>query len=291
MMKKITGNDKCWCGSGKKYDLCHREFDRKLSQLRLQGKKIPPRKLIKNERQIAGIKESAKINIAVLDYVSENIRIGMSTEEINTLVHEKTLELGGIPAPLNYEGFPKSVCTSIDSQVCHGIPSAEDILEDGDIINVDVSTIYNGYFSDSSRMFMMGNVNPEVERLVRVTKECVEEGLKEVKPWARIGNVGAAVNEHAVKNGYSVVREIGGHGVGLEFHEEPFVSYVTRRETGMVMAPGMMFTIEPMVNMGTADIFIDADNEWTVYTDDNMPSAQWEVQVLVTEKGYEIIAY
>lgn len=290
-MRKLTGNDECWCGSGKKYGMCHMEFDRRLSRLRLQGKKIPSRKLIKNEQQIAGIRESAKINIAVLDYVAENIRIGMSTEDINTLVHEKTIELGGIPAPLNYEGFPKSVCTSIDSQVCHGIPSTEDILEDGDIINVDVSTIYKGYFSDSSRMFMMGNVNPEVERLVRVTKECVEEGLKEVKPWAQIGNVGAAVNEHAVKNGYSVVREIGGHGVGLEFHEEPFVSYVTRRETGMVMAPGMMFTIEPMVNMGTADIFIDADNEWTVYTDDNMPSAQWEVQVLVTEEGCEIIAY
>lgn len=291
MLKKLSSNDLCWCKSGKKYGECHLSFDKKLSQLRLQGKKIPPRKLIKNEQQIQAIRESAKINIAVLDYVAENIHIGMSTEEINTLVDTKTRELGGIPAPLNFEGFPKSVCTSIDSQVCHGIPSREDILEDGDIINVDVSTIYNGYFSDSSRMFLIGNVSPQMERLVMVTKECVELGLREVKPWAQIGNVGAAINEHAMKNGYSVVREIGGHGVGLEFHEEPFVSYVTKRNTGMVMAPGMMFTIEPMVNMGTADIFIDAENDWTVYTDDNMPSAQWEIQVLVTEEGYEVIAY
>lgn len=291
MIKKLSSNDLCWCGSGKKYGECHIGFDKKMSQLKFAGRKIPPRRLIKNEKQIAAIRESAAINIAVLDYVAEHIHIGMSTEEINTLVDEKTRELGGIPAPLNYEGFPKSVCTSIDSQVCHGIPSTEDILEDGDIVNVDVSTIYNGYFSDSSRMFMIGEVNPEVEKLVRVAKECVEAGLAEVKPWAQIGNVGAAVNEHAMKNGYSVVREIGGHGVGLEFHEDPYVSYVTKRNTGMIMAPGMMFTIEPMINMGKPDIFIDADNEWTVYTDDNMPSAQWEIQVLVTESGYEIIAY
>lgn len=291
MLKKLGPNDECWCRSGKKYCECHREFDKKISALKLQRKKVPSRKLIKNEDQIKGIKESAKINIAVLDYVAENIKIGMSTEEINTLVHNKTIELGGIPAPLNYEGFPKSVCTSINSQVCHGIPNTEDILEEGDIINVDCSTIYKGYYSDSSRMFMMGKVHPEMERLVKVAKECVYEGLKEVKPWAQIGNVGAAVNEHAKKNGYTVVREIGGHGVGISFHEEPFVSYVTKAKTGMVMAPGMMFTIEPMVNMGKADIFIDAENDWTVYTDDNMPSAQWEIQVLVTETGYEIISY
>lgn len=291
MFKKLGNNEPCWCKSGKPYGECHKEFDARMTQLKLARKKIPPRRLIKNEQQIEAIKESAKINIAVLDEVAKKIHIGMSTEEINTIVHEKTIEMGGIPAPLNYEGFPKSVCTSIDSQVCHGIPSEEDILEDGDIINVDVSTIYNGYFSDSSRMFMMGNVHPEVEKLVRVAKECVYEGLKEVKPWAPIGNVGAAVYEHAKKNGYSVVREIGGHGVGLEFHEDPFVSYITQRNTGMIMAPGMMFTIEPMINMGTADIFIDAENDWTVYTDDNMPSAQWEIQVLVTNDGYEIIAY
>lgn len=291
MFKKLRDSAPCWCKSGKCYGECHKEYDRMISRLKEAKKKIPPRKIIKNEAQIQGIRDSSKINIAVLDYVAEHIRIGMSTEEINTLVYDKTLELGGIPAPLNYEGFPKSVCTSIGSQVCHGIPSTEDVLEDGDIINVDVSTIYKGYFSDSSRMFMIGNVHPEVKRLVEVTKESINVGLSQVIPWRPIGNVGAAINEFAQKNGYTVVREIGGHGVGLEFHEEPFVSFVSDWDTGMIMAPGMVFTIEPMINMGEPDIFIDADNDWTVYTDDGMPSAQWEVTVLVTEEGYEILTY
>lgn len=291
MFVKFKDSAMCWCNSGKSYGECHKEFDVKIAALKAARKKVPPKKIIKNEAQIQGIRESSKINIAVLDYVASNIKAGMSTEDINTMVHNKTIELGGIPAPLNYEGFPKSVCTSIGSMVCHGIPSEEDILEDGDIINVDVSTIYNGYFSDSSRMFMIGNVHPEVKRLVEVAKECIEVGLKEVKPWNPIGNVGAAINDFAQKNGYTIVREIGGHGIGLEFHEDPFVSYVSKWNTGMIMAPGMVFTIEPMVNMGTADIFIDDENGWTVYTDDGMPSAQWEVTLLVTEDGYEILTY
>ena len=178
---------------------------------------MPPRFILKNGEQIEGIRESGKINTAVLDYVAEHIREGMTTEEIDRLVHEKTEELGGIPAPLGYEGFPKSVCTSINEQVCHGIPSEDIVLKDGDIINVDVSTIYNGYFSDSSRMFCIGNVSDEKKKLVDVTKECVELGLAQVKPWGFMGDMGQAVHDHAVKNGYSVVREIGGHGVGLEF--------------------------------------------------------------------------
>lgn len=291
MFFKLKDNAQCWCKSGKLYGECHKEFDQKLSMMKMSKKRIPPKKIIKNEAQIQGIRESSKINIAVLDYVAEKICAGMSTEDINTLVHEKTIELGGIPAPLNYEGFPKSVCTSIGSMVCHGIPNEADVLEDGDIINVDVSTIYNGYFSDSSRMFLIGEVHPEAVRLVEVAKEAIEVGLNEVKPWKPIGNVGAAINEFAQKNGYSVVREIGGHGVGLEFHEDPFVSYVSAWNTGMIMAPGMVFTIEPMINMGGPEIFIDADNDWTVYTDDGMPSAQWEVTVLVTETGYEILTY
>lgn len=291
MFKRLKDVTPCWCKSGRPYGECHKEYDKKLAVFKEAKKKIPPRKIIKNEEQINGIKESSKINIAVLDYVASQIKEGMTTEEINTLVHNKTLELGGIPAPLNYEGFPKSVCTSIGSQVCHGIPSDEDILEDGDIINVDVSTIYKGYFSDSSRMFMIGKVHPEAKRLVEVARQCIEVGLKQVKPWKHIGNVGAAINEFAAMNGYSVVREIGGHGVGLEFHEDPYVSFVSDWDTGMIMTPGMVFTIEPMINMGAPDIFIDEDNEWTVYTDDGMPSAQWEVTVLVTDDGYEVLTY
>ncbi|MCR5468056.1 MAG: type I methionyl aminopeptidase, partial [Lachnospiraceae bacterium] len=247
--------------------------------------------LIKTPEQIEKIKESCKINIAVLDYVGEHIKAGMSTEEIDRMVYEKTTEMGGIPAPLNYEGFPKSVCTSINEEVCHGIPSEDIILKDGDIINVDCSTILNGYFSDSSRMYMIGNVSEDKQRLVRVAKECVEKGLAEVKPWGYLGDMSQAVHDHAAENGYTVVREIGGHGVGLEFHEEPWVGYNGRRGTGMLLAPGMIFTIEPMVNMGKQPIYIDDDNGWTVYTEDGLPSAQWEIMVLVTETGYEVLCY
>lgn len=291
MLKVLGRNDKCWCGSGKKYKGCHAEFDARIMEYKRQGHIVPPRRIIKTKEQIDGIRESGRINIAVLDHVAANIRPGMSTEEINRLVHEKTTELGGIPAPLNFEGFPKSVCTSINNQVCHGIPSEQDVLGEGEIVNVDVSTIYKGYYSDSSRMFCIGKVKPELQKLVDVTKECVELGLKEVKPWGFLGDMGQAVHEHALENGYSVVVDIGGHGVGLEFHEEPYVSYVTQRGTEMLMVPGMVFTIEPMVNMGTDEIFVDEDNGWTVYTEDGLPSAQWEVTVAVTEDGYEILAY
>ncbi|WP_409015522.1 methionyl aminopeptidase [Anaerostipes caccae] len=291
MLGKLGRNDACWCGSNKKYKACHMASDEKIETFARQGHIVPPRFILKNGEQIEGIRESGKINTAVLDYVAEHIREGMTTEEIDRLVHEKTEELGGIPAPLGYEGFPKSVCTSINEQVCHGIPSEDIVLKDGDIINVDVSTIYNGYFSDSSRMFCIGNVSDEKKKLVDVTKECVELGLAQVKPWGFMGDMGQAVHDHAVKNGYSVVREIGGHGVGLEFHEEPFVSYVTKKGTEMLLVPGMIFTIEPMVNMGTDEVYTDGGDNWSVYTADGLPSAQWEIQVLVTETGYEVLAY
>ena len=266
-------------------------IEEKIKLYRRQGHIVPPRKIIKNAEQIEGIRESAKINTAVLDHVAANIREGMSTEDINTLVYDFTLAHGAIPAPLNYEGFPKSVCTSINEEVCHGIPDKNIILRSGDIINVDVSTIYNGYFSDASRMFMIGDVGPEKEKLVRVAREAVEKGLQEVKPWGYLGVMGQAVHDHVKKHGYTVVEDVGGHGVGLEFHEDPFVSYVTRRGTEMLMAPGMIFTIEPMVNMGGDEIFVDDGNGWTIYTEDGKPSAQWEIMVLVTEDGHEVLAW
>ena len=267
------------------------EFDEKLESLRRMGCIVPSHKIIKTPEQIEGIRQSARINIAVLDYVAQHIREGVTTEEIDRWVYEQTVNAGAIPAPLNYEGFPKSVCTSINEQVCHGIPSPDDVLKDGDIINVDVSTIYNGYFSDSSRMFCIGNVSEEKKKLVEVTRECVQLGLEQVKPWGFLGDMAQAIYDHARANGYSIVREIGGHGCGLEFHEDPWVGYIGKRGTEMVMAPGMVFTIEPMVNMGRPDIFVDDENGWTVYTDDGMPSAQWEIQVLVTETGHEVLSY
>ena len=290
-MKKLGRNDLCWCGSGKKYKACHEAFDEKILRFKDAGHIVPTHKIIKTKEQIDGIRESGKINVAVLDEVAARIKVGMSTQEIDDIVSQTTKKYGAIAAPLNYEGFPKSVCTSINSQVCHGIPSEEDILEEGDIVNVDVSTIYKGYFSDSSRMFYMGNVHPEWQKLVNVTKESIQVGLNEVKPWNFLGDMGEAIHNFVKAHGYTVVRDIGGHGVGLEFHEDPFVSYVTKKGTEMLMVPGMVFTIEPMVNMGTDEIFVDEANDWTVYTDDNMPSAQWEVTVAVTEDGYELLAW
>ncbi|MBE6897748.1 MAG: methionyl aminopeptidase [Ruminococcaceae bacterium] len=288
---KLERNDSCWCGSGKKYKKCHADFDEKIERFARMGAEVPPHEIIKTPEQIEGIKASSQINIAVLDYVAEHIRAGMSTEEIDQLVYNKTKELGGIPAPLDYEGFPKSVCTSINDVVCHGIPSEDVILQEGDIINVDVSTIYNGYFSDSSRMFCIGEVSEEAKHLVNVAKDCITEGLKQVKPWGFLGDMGQAVNDYCKAHGCSVVVEIGGHGIGLEFHEEPYVSYVSNRGEEMLMVPGMVFTIEPMVNAGEADVVMMEGDDWTVYTADGSLSAQWEITVLVTETGYEILTY
>lgn len=290
-MDKLGRNDACWCGSGKKYKKCHIDFDERIKEIEGQGHIVPDHTIIKTPQQIEKIKESAQINVAVLDYVAKHIRAGISTEEINEWVHNLTIEMGGIPATLDYEGFPKSVCTSINNEVCHGIPSKDIILKDGDIINVDCSTEFNGYFSDSSRMFCIGNVSDENRKLVEAAKQSLEEGLKAVKPWGFLGDMGQAVNDYVKSNGYSVVREVGGHGIGLEFHEEPWVSYVTTKGTEMLMVPGMIFTIEPMINMGKADVFVDEENGWTIYTKDGSVSAQWEIQVLVTEDGYEIISY
>lgn len=290
-MHFLNRNNPCWCGSGLKYKKCHYEFDQKIALYRRQGHMVPSTDMIKTPPQIQAIRESAKINVAVLDYVAERIKEGVTTQEIDNWVYEQTTKYHAIPAPLHFEGYPKSVCTSINQVVCHGIPSPDVVLKDGDIVNVDCSTNLNGYFSDSSRMFCIGNVSPEKKKLVDVTRECMELGLEEVKPWGFLGDMAQAVNDHARANGFRVVVDIGGHGVGIEFHEDPWVSYVARRGTEMLMAPGMMFTIEPMINMGTEEIYIDEKDEWTVYTADGKPSAQWEIQVLVTEDGHEVIAW
>ncbi len=288
---KYGRNDPCWCGSGRKYKQCHCGLDQRLEGLALQGHIVPARTMIKTPKQVEAIRESAKVNIAVLDYVAERIQAGVTTEEIDHWVYEQTVKYHAIPAPLHYEGYPKSVCTSVNEVVCHGIPSPDTVLREGDIVNIDASTILNGYFSDSSRMFCIGQVSEEKRRLVEVTRESVQVGLEQVKPWGFLGDMGQAINDFIRANGYTVVRDIGGHGVGVEFHEDPWVSYVSKRGEEMVMAPGLMFTIEPMVNMGKEDIYIDDGDGWTVYTEDGLPSAQWEVQVLVTEDGYEIISY
>lgn len=284
-------NDKCWCGSGLKYKKCHMDFDEKYNEMAAKGHIMPPKSLIKNKEQIEAIKESGKINTGVLDEVAKHIKAGMSTADIDKIVYDYTIAHGATPAPLGYGGFPKSVCTSINSEVCHGIPDENIILKEGDIVNVDVSTIKDGYFSDASRMFKIGKVSEAADKITDVAKECLEAGIKAVKPWRHLGDIGAAVQELAEKNGYSVVRAFGGHGIGLEFHEDPFVAHVGKKDQGMVLVPGMIFTIEPMINEGEYDVYVDDVNEWTVYTADDSLSAQWEHQILVTEDGIEIITY
>ena len=281
----------CWCGSGKPYEDCHKEIEDEIRLHQLAGEQVPTREMIKTPAQIAGIREACKLNTAVLDEVSKHIKKGMNTEEINQIVHNFTVARGGIPAPLNFCGFPKSVCTSVNDQVCHGIPSEIDVLRNGDIVNVDVSTIYNNYFGDGSRMFEIGRVDKKAKDLVAITKECLKRGVAAVKPWGHLGDIGAAVSQLAHKHGYSVVEEFGGHGVGVQFHEDPFVAHVGKKGTGMLLVPGMIFTVEPMNNFGKKGIFIDERNDWTVYTEDGSLSAQWENTVLVTETGVEILSW
>lgn len=264
------------------------ELKEKYSKLGIQ---VPSKNMIKTKEQIEGIRAAGIINNQVLDEVAKNIRVGMTTEEINQIVHNKTIELGGIPAPLNYNGFPKSTCTSINDVVCHGIPSDKVILKDGDIINVDVTTIYNGYYADASRMFLIGNCSQEAINLVNITKEALDIAVKNLKPYTRIRDIGYNIERHVKKNGYSVVHEIGGHGVGAQFHEDPFIYHYGKKGTGMILFPGMVFTIEPMVNEGSRHVFLDAEDEWTIYTDDGGLSAQFEYTVLITEDGVEILAY
>ena len=284
-------NDPCWCGSGKKYKKCHAAIDERLQECYLNGQEVIYRHLLKTPEDIEGIKRSAAINVGVLDMVTERIAPGVTTAEVDQWIYDYTVEHGGIPADLNYEGFPKSVCTSINDVVCHGIPSERDVLREGDIVNVDCSTILDGYFSDSSRMFCIGEVSPKRKKLVDVTRESIQRGLAQVKPWNTLGDMAHAVQTYVEENGFNVVREFGGHGIGKEFHEDPFVSHVGEPGEGVVLAPGMCFTIEPMVNAGGADIDMNDPNGWTVRTADGSDSAQWEVQLVVTDTGYELLSW
>ena len=266
-------------------------LDERVLEVQNRGELVPKRELIKTPEQIEGIRRSGVVNTGVLDLVEEKIHAGMSTLEIDRLVYDYTVAHGAIPAPLGYEGFPKSVCTSINEVVCHGIPSADEILEEGDIINVDVSTILDGYYSDASRMFVIGQTTPEKQRLVDVARECLQIGAAAAKPWGFIGDIGKAIAKHAHANGFKVVRDLCGHGVGLEFHEDPEVDHYDTHKNNMLIVPGMVFTIEPMINMGTWRVFIDEDDEWTVVTEDELPSAQWEHTFVVTDNGLEILTH
>lgn len=270
------------------------EMDQKIMEWQEKGKIVPTRDLIKTHEQIEGIRQAGVLNTAVLDLVAEKIHEGMSTLEIDQLVYDFTTKHGGVPAPLHYEGFPNSCCTSINDVVCHGIPSADDILIEGDIINVDCTTILNGYYADASRMFVIGKTTPERQRLVDVAWDCLKAGEKVCQqPYVFVGDIGNAVAKLAHANGYTVVRDLCGHGVGVEFHEEPDVVHYGRKGTGMLLVPGMTFTIEPMINEGDWEVCGDAEDptEWIVLTEDGTESAQWEHTYLMTENGVEILTH
>ena len=247
----------------------------------------PPAIVIKTEEQIEGIRRSSQLTCDILDMLEERIVPGITTEDINRWVHEYTLAHGATPAPLNYRGFPKSVCTTLNDEVCHGIPDGT-VLQEGDILNVDVTSILDGYYGDSSRMFLIGQVSEEARRLVEVTQECLTLGIEQVKPGHTLGDIGHAIQQHAERYGYSVVRDYIGHGTGLWFHEPPDVRHFGKPGTGETLVPDMVFTIEPMINAGRYQVKVLEDG-WTVVTADGSLSAQWEHTVRVTEDGVEVL--
>lgn len=244
--------------------------------------------IIKTPEQITGIRKSCQLTRTILDAITDRIVPGITTEAINQWVHEMTVQAGAVPAPLNYRGYPKSVCTSINEVICHGIPSPRRILREGDILNVDVTCILEGYYGDASRMFLIGNVSDAARRLVEVTRECMYLGIKQVKAGNTTGDIGHAIQRHAEGHGFSVVRMFVGHGTGVYFHEPPDIPHYGERGTGIALVPNMIFTIEPMINAGTYQGRI-LDDGWTAETLDGSLSAQWEHTVRVTEDGVEIL--
>ena len=292
MVKKIDIYKKCWCNSGKIYKNCHMTFDLKVeSQAKKLNALVPTRRMIKTEKDIEGIKKAAAINNGLLDMVEERIKEGISTLEIDNWCVEYLKEHHAHSADFNYQGYPKSICTSINDVICHGIPNEKDILKNGDIINVDVTTEYKGYYADASRMFMIGQVSLEAERLVLATKECLNIGMAQIKPFeSQVRDIGIAIEKYAHSMGYSVVEEYCGHGVGYKMHEDPFVLHYANYNPSYLLVPGMVITIEPMINEGVKGIRFKEGDTWSSYTKDGKLSSQWEHTIVVTEDGYEILS-
>ena len=282
---KVGRNDPCPCGSGLKYKkCCLNKNDTKSQDLAtLYANKYRIR--IKTGADIEGIRQAGRLVLDTLELVESKIRPGMATDEINTLVHDFTKENGAIPAPLNYRGFPKSVCVSPNEVVCHGIPG-DRILKDGDIVNVDITSLLNGYYADANKTFFVGTPDSNARKIVNVAYECLKRGIAMVKAGNTVGDIGWAIQTFAESQGCSVVRDFVGHGVGFDFHEAPQIPHFGQRGSGITLIPGMVFTIEPMINLGRKELKILEDN-WTAVTKDGSLSAQFEQTVLVTEKGVE----
>ena len=244
---------------------------------------------LKTSDEIIKMRTAGKLASKVLEMIGEYVNVGVSTEELNEICHRYIVDKQeAVPAPLNYHGFPKSICTSVNHQVCHGIPSKNKVLKSGDILNIDVTVIKDGYHGDTSKMFMVGNASILADRLCRVTRECMMMGIEVVKPGVHIGTIGATIQEHAEKNNFSVVREYCGHGIGKNFHEAPQILHYGEKNTGIQLEEGMTFTIEPMINAGKSGTKLLNDG-WTVVTQDKSLSAQWEHTILVTNNGFEIL--
>ncbi len=244
---------------------------------------------IKTQDEIAKMRVAGKLASEVLMMIKDHVKPGISTGELDSICHDFIVDVqDAIPAPLNYKGFPKSICTSVNHQICHGIPSHSKKLKNGDIINIDVTVIKNGYHGDTSRMFMVGKTSIQSKRLCEVTRQSMIEGIKVVKPGATTGDIGAAIQEYAESNNYSVVREYCGHGIGKRFHESPQILHYGKKNTGVTLEEGMIFTIEPMINVGSYKTKVLNDG-WTVVTQDHELSAQYEHTILVTDNGSEIL--
>ncbi|MEJ2727207.1 MAG: type I methionyl aminopeptidase [Deltaproteobacteria bacterium] len=282
---KVGRNDPCPCGSGKKYKKCclgkEMPVNRDPGAMYAQRYKIR----LKQEADIEGIRKAGQLVLNTFEQIEGMIRPGIKTDEINTIVHEFTIKNGAQPAPLNYRGFPKSVCVSINEEVCHGIPG-ERLLKDGDIVNIDITSVLNGYYADANQTFFVGTPGSEARKIVRVAKECLKRGISMVKPGNTVGDIGWAIQTYAEDRGCSVVRDFVGHGVGFEFHESPQIPHFGQKGQGIHLIPGMVFTIEPMINLGGKELRILSDN-WTAVTRDGSLSAQFEQTILVTQSGYE----
>ncbi len=279
---KIGRNDPCPCGSGKKYKKCCAGHSKKPRTSHHPDK---PKIRLKSPADIAGIRRAGELVVKTLDLVDRYLKPGITTDSINNLVHDYTLQHNAIPAPLNYRGYPKSVCTSVNEVICHGIPD-ERVLKDGDIVNVDVTSILNGYYADANRTFFIGTPGADAQKIVAVARQCLKEGMNMVRPGNTIGDIGWAIQTYAEDQGCSVVREFVGHGIGYDFHEPPQVPHYGRRKEGVRLVPGMTFTIEPMINLGGHELIV-LEDRWTAVTKDRSLSAQFEQTLVVTETGCE----
>ncbi|MCK8060189.1 MULTISPECIES: type I methionyl aminopeptidase [unclassified Fusibacter] len=286
-MKKISRNDSCWCGSGKKYKQCHETSDTRLKKLKNDGYQIPTRGMIRAPKEVEGIRRSAKITHEILDLLEEKVVAGITTKEIDDIVYDYALLHGAIPATIGFQGYKHSCCTSINNVICHGVPD-DTVLKEGDIINVDTTINLDGYFSDASRMYLIGEVSEEAKAIVACAKKSLELAIEKVKPFESVSIIGRTIEPYANGLGYTVVRDLTGHGIGLELHCDPQIIHYEDRDKGMIMVPGMVFTIEPMINEKSYRTKQLSDG-WTITTIDGGLSAQWEHTILVTEDGAEIL--